>query len=185
MEIIKYAFALIITNNLLLTKLVGLDVLTDKLSFKDSIFLLAQLILSLIFSSLIVFGINTYLLKPLNLDYLSLLVFVLVIFGVNQIIKILFKKQDIIFSTQHNLIGINSIILYSLLSAIYDNLTIGQLIINAILIPLSVLFIYHIFQSINQHFKITAISPAFKNQAIWLITLALMWLAFSGLNGVF
>lgn len=34
MEIIKYALALIITNNLLLTKLVGLDVLTDKLSFK-------------------------------------------------------------------------------------------------------------------------------------------------------
>ncbi len=172
----------LITENVVLTKCLGITSFMNK--EKDVVYTSILLIITSIISTMITYLINKYVLLPINVTYLSTIIFIITIFLVIKIteliIKKYFKNLYKTFKTYIPYITIISIVFSTLYTNIKLEYTFINSIINALGTSLGFTLTLYIFILLKD--KITKIK-SFKGITITLITIGIISLIFKRLGG--
>ncbi|HHU59999.1 TPA: electron transport complex subunit RsxA, partial [bacterium] len=132
-------------------------------------------------------------LVPLNIEYLQIATFILIIASLVQFSELIIKKffpslyKD--FGIYLPLITTNCIVLGTALNNLILSNTIANfnflhLIVYSLSIPVGYLIVIYLFSSIRVRLESAPIPKAFKGVPIALITAAFMALAFRGFSGI-
>ena len=139
-------------------------------------------------SSLLSYGIYHLVLLPLDLAYLKLAVFILVIATFVQLVEFFTKKY---MTGLYKALGVflplittNCVVLQVSLDVVGKGYNLLETLVYAVSISLGYTLIITLFSAIRVRLDNTDMPAAFKGNAIALITAALMALAFLGFAGV-
>lgn len=141
------------------------------------------------FSSLFSYGLYYGVLKPLGLEFLSLVSFILIIAAFVQFVEMFLKK---FIPALYKSLGIylplittNCIVLGIALEVIGNNFTFLQTIAYSLSVSAGFLLVLILFSIIRERVEaMNRVPQAFKGAAIALIITALMTMAFFGFQGL-
>lgn len=141
------------------------------------------------FSSLLSYGLYYGVLKPLGLEFLSLVSFILIIASFVQFVEMFLKK---FIPSLYKSLGIylplittNCIVLGIALEVIGNNFTFLQTIAYSLSVSAGFLLVLILFSIIRERVEaMNRVPQAFKGAAIALIITALMTMAFFGFQGL-
>jgi electron transport complex protein RnfA len=141
------------------------------------------------FSSLLSFGLYHLVLKPLNLEYLALVSFILIIASFVQFVEMFLKK---FIPALYKALGIylplittNCVVLGVALDNINNGFTFLEMIVYSISVPIGFTIVLVIFSVMRERLdSLNKVPSPFKGTAIALITTALLALAFAGFKGL-
>ena len=139
-------------------------------------------------SSAITWSLYRYILRPLHLEYLELVTFILVIASFVQFIEMflkrfvpaLYKSLGIFLP----LITTNCAVLYATMQNISQGYGFTATMVNALGISVGVFFVVYVFATLRERLNNKKLYRSFQGNPIALIIAALMALAFSGLAGL-
>lgn len=186
MDFIYLLVATIFSDNFVLSKLLGVYPVINKSNKKISIVQEGILVtISLIVMSIFSYILYTWILEPLNISYLTTILFSLILFLVAQLTVLISKKMG-----KYNNVGIsveqivaNSIILAAVLIGIEQEHILYS-VIHAIGAGLGYTLISVLISDAMDRVDEDTIVPAFSGIPIRLIALGLMAYAFLGFNGI-
>lgn len=189
-ELLTIAFAAIFIENVVLTKFLGMCPLMGVSKQLKSAIGMSFAVLFVIFgSSVITWAIYEFILNTeLNLQYMDLLVFILVIAAFVQFTEMFIKKTSPALYKSLGiflpLITTNCVVLYVALENIARGFGFVEMLVYSTAVSLGFMLILVIFSSIRERLDSASTPKAFAGSPIALITLAIMSLAFSGLAGI-
>ncbi len=129
-----------------------------------------------------------FVLVPLDLTYLELITFILVIACFVQFTEMFLKKYSVglykSLGIYLPLITTNCAVLYAALQNITEGYNFVEMLVNSIGISVGFLLIVYIFAMIRERLSVSTTSKSFAGNPIAIITAGLMALAFSGLAGM-
>ena len=153
----------------------------------------AALTFVVLMSSILSYVINMFILAPLELEYLQLVVFILVIATFVQLVEFVTKKY---LPALYKALGVylplittNCVVLNVALSVtgitngVFDY-SFGTMIVYALSISIGYVFVIVLFSFIRTRLDSNGVPAPFHGNAIALITAALMALAFAGFVGI-
>lgn len=189
MELFKMAIGLLLINNVVLSKFLGIcPFLGVSKKSKDAFGMGVAVIFVIFFSSLITYGLYHLVLLPLGIEYLQLITFILVIAAFVQFVEMFIKKT---IPNLYKSLGIylplittNCVVLFAAKDNITQKYDLIQTMVNSFFIPFGFMIMIYLFSTIRERLEISNTPKAFKGNPIALIVLALMALAMSGLNGL-
>ena len=133
-------------------------------------------------------AIYTFILVPLDLEYMQTIVFILVIATLVQFVEMVIKKMS---PGLYNALGVylplittNCAVLGVALINVKDSYNIGMSIVNGVATALGFTIAIVIMAGIREKIEYNDISPSFKGSPIVLITAGLMAIAFFGFSGL-
>lgn len=190
MEIITLAVSAIFVSNIVLVRFLGVCPffgVSKKTSNAIGMGLAATFVV--VFSSLLSYGLYHLVLKPLSLEYLALLSFILIIASFVQFVEMFFKK---FIPSLYKALGIylplittNCLVLGVALDNVNNGLAFGEMLIYAFSVPIGFTIVMVIFSVMRERLdSLNKVPSPFKGTAIALITTALLALAFSGFAGL-
>lgn len=189
-DLLTIAFAAIFIENIVLTKFLGMCPLLGVSKKLDSAIGMSIAVLFVIFgSSVLTWAVYEFILDTsLNLQYMDLLVFILIIAAFVQFTELFIKKTSPALYKSLGiylpLITTNCVVLYVALENIAQGFNFAEMVVYSISVPLGFMMILIIFSSIRERLDSADTPLALKGAPIALITLAIMSLAFSGLAGI-
>lgn len=189
-ELLTLAFAAIFIENVVLTKFLGMCPVLGVSKKLDSAVGMGAAVVFVIFgSSVLTWSIYEFVLDTeLNLQYMDLLVFILVIAAFVQFVELFIKKASPALYSSLGiylpLITTNCVVLFVALENISRGFNFLEMVVYSISVPLGFMMILIIFAAIRERLDGADTPKAFKGAPIALITLAIMALAFSGLAGI-
>lgn len=189
-DLLTIAFAAIFIENIVLTKFLGMCPLLGVSKKLDSAIGMSIAVLFVIFgSSVLTWAVYEFILDTsLNLQYMDLLVFILIIAAFVQFTELFIKKTSPALYKSLGiylpLITTNCVVLYVALKNIDLGFNFAEMVVYSISVPLGFMMILIIFSSIRERLDSADTPVALKGAPIALITLAIMSLAFSGLAGI-
>jgi electron transport complex protein RnfA len=140
------------------------------------------------FSSMITYGLYYLVLKPLHMEYMQLITFILVIATFVQLTEMIVKKYS---PTLYKALGIylplittNCAVLYVAQQNIALGYTFVEMIVYSIAVPVGFVLVIFIFSKIRERLLSANVPDSFKGNPISLIVAGLMALAVSGLAGL-
>lgn len=190
MELVSLIISAIFVSNIVLVRFLGICPflgVSKKTSNAMGMGLAATFVV--FFSSLLSFGLYHLVLKPLNLQYLALLSFILIIASFVQFVEMFFKK---FVPSLYKALGIylplittNCVVLGVAIDNITNGFTFIEMIAYAISVPIGFTIVLVIFSVMRERLdSINKVPAPFKGTAIALITTALLALAFTGFAGL-
>jgi len=189
-ELLAVTIGAIFVNNFVLTKFLGLRsfiTITQKLENVVFMGIITTLILTV--SNFMTFITYNYLIKPFNLDFLRIIVFLIIILFTVQlfvlIIKSFLTKIDESFKILYPLITTNCAILGISLLGISGSLSLTGSLIFGFSSGLGYFFVLFIISTILDKLESSDIPPAFKGVPIAFLTAGIMALAFSSIDKTF
>lgn len=133
-------------------------------------------------------AIYTFILVPLDLEYMQTIVFILVIATLVQFVEMVIKKMS---PGLYNALGVylplittNCAVLGVALINVKDSYNIGMSIVNGVATALGFTIAIVIMAGIREKIEYNDISPSFKGSPIVLIISGLMAIAFFGFSGL-
>ncbi len=190
MNILVLALAAIITSNVVLSRFLGVcPLLGVSKKTENAIGMSFALIFVVLMSGIISFGFYHLVLSPLGLEYLELTSFILIIAVFVQFVEMFLKKY---VQSLYNALGIylplittNCVVLLVAL----ENITLGfnflEMVAYSIAVPVGFMMVIVVFSIIRTRIDGDKRLPTpFKGNAIALIVIALMALAFAGFGGI-
>ena len=190
MNILVLALAAIITSNVVLSRFLGVCPLHGvSKKTENAIGMSFALIFVVLMSGIISFGFYHLVLSPLGLEYLELTSFILIIAVFVQFVEMFLKKY---VQSLYNALGIylplittNCVVLLVAL----ENITLGfnflEMVAYSIAVPVGFMMVIVVFSIIRTRIDGDKRLPTpFKGNAIALIVIALMALAFAGFGGI-
>jgi electron transport complex protein RnfA len=189
-ELIALAFTMIFVNNVLLAQFLGICSFIGVSKKRSSAFGMSLSVMLVIFlAGTISWVLYNLVLVPLEIPYLYLLVFILVIASLVQLLEMFLKKY---IPTLYKSLGIylplittNCAILgvavTGNIKATYDFTT---MVVYSLAIGAGYLVVMFIFSAIREKIENLPVPAPFKGAPIALILAGFMALAFSGLLGV-
>ncbi len=189
-ELIALAFTMVFVNNVLLSQFLGICSFIGVSKKKSSAIGMSLSVMLVIFlAGTISWILYNWILVPLEIPYLYLLVFILVIASLVQLLEMFLKKY---IPSLYKALGIylplittNCAILgvavTGNIKASYDLLT---MVVYSLSIGAGYLVVMFVFSSIREKIENLPVPAAFKGAPIALILAGFMALAFSGLLGV-
>lgn len=137
-------------------------------------------------SSVLTYGLYYGILKPLDLTYLDLIVFILVIAGFVQLLEMVLKKYVPklyeTFGIYLPLITTNCIVLFVALENIKQGYSFIEMCVYSLAVPLGFTLVLFIFAAIRElKLNNKSIPASFKGNPISMITLGLIALVFSAI----
>ncbi len=190
MNILVIALAAIITNNVVLARFLGVcPLLGVSKKTENAIGMSFALIFVVVMSGILSYAFFHLVLAPLGLEYLELTSFILIIAVFVQFVEMFLKKY---VQGLYNALGIylplittNCIVLLVAL----ENITLGfnflEMLVYSIAVPVGYMMVIVIFSIIRTRIDGDKRLPTpFKGNAIALIVVALMALAFAGFGGI-
>ncbi len=194
MSYLSLAFGAILVNNVVLSQFLGICPFLGVSKKKSQAAGMGIAVIAVVFlSSLLTFSVQRFILVPLNIEYLQIATFILIIASLVQFSELIIKKffpslyKD--FGIYLPLITTNCIVLGTALNNLILSNTIANfnflhLIVYSLSIPVGYLIVIYLFSSIRVRLESAPIPKAFKGVPIALITAAFMALAFRGFSGI-
>lgn len=188
MEYIALVFSAMLISNIVLAQFLGicpfLGVSKDK---KSALGMGLAVIFVVMVSSIITYCLNEYLLKPLELEYLQTLLFILVIASLVQFIEMFMKKYMVALYKSLGiflpLITTNCVVLGVAKMNVAN--TFAQMIVFSFGTAVGYALVIYIFAAIRERLDTVSIPKPFKGVPIALITISILALAFMGFGGIF
>lgn len=189
MELVGLAVSAILVSNVILSRFLGIcPFLGVSKKTSNAIGMGGAMTFVVVASSLLSYVIYNFILVPLNLEFLKLVVFILVIATFVQLVEFFTKKY---VPTLYKALGVflplittNCVVLQVSLDLADKGYNLLETIIYAVSISLGYTLVITLFSAIRVRLDNTDVPAAFKGNSIALITAALMALAFLGFAGV-
>ena len=188
-NLVLIVIATVLVNNLVLSKFLGLCPLlgaSSKIETAAGMSMATTFVLTLASASS--YLVDRYLLVPLDLEYLRLLSFILLIAGAVQFTEIVIRRSSPML---HQVLGIflplittNCAVLGVALLNLQKAATFLQAIAYGIGGGLGFSLVMVLFAGIRERLDLADVPPPFKGTAIALVTAGLMALAFVGFSGL-
>jgi electron transport complex protein RnfA len=193
MDIFERLFVILIagllTENFILAKFLGICPflgVTNK--FSSSLGMGLAVIVTMVATTTLTFPIYMFVLIPLNITYMSTIVFILIIASFVQLIEMLIHKkfQSLYDSlgTYLPLLATNCAILGVTLLNVNNNYNFGLAVFNAFASGLGFLLVMLLFSTIRERVEQNDIPPVLRGTPITLITAAIMSLSLIGFGGI-
>ncbi len=189
MELITLFLSAILINNIILVKFLGICPLMGVSTKTSSALGMGAAVTFVIFcSSMISYFLYHYVLDPLSIEYMSLIVFILVIASFVQFTEMMIKYS---FPTLYKSLGIylplittNCAVLYAANEIINQQYTFVETIVYSIAVPIGFTMVLYIFSTLRERMSLSSPPKAFQGNPIALIVAGIMALALSGLAGI-
>jgi len=190
MEIISLAISALLVSNVILSRFLGIcPFLGVSKKTSSAIGMGGAMTFVVLASSLLSFAIYHLVLVPLELEYLKLAVFILVIATFVQLVEFFTKKY---VPSLYKALGVflplittNCVVLQVSLDVVSEGYNLLETLVYSISISLGYTLIITLFSAIRVRLDNNDSMPlAFRGNAIALITASLMALAFLGFAGV-
>lgn len=183
MEFLSIILAAVFINNVVLTQIFGSNAINTKSvnlqsTVKFGLSMTFLMTLAVILTKLV----NETLL--VNLQYMKILVYALIVGLLVEVYSIFFKKDDI-NDKSRLLIGANALLLGIALTATPSADYIGSVILYPIGAGLGFTLVSLIVDSVNYKYRHAQMPKNYLNNPITFIALGLIALAFYGFNGLF
>ena len=189
MKLFGLFIALTFVNNVVLSKFYAICPLMGlSKNPKNALNMGIAVIFVIFLSSIITWLLYYYVLVPLDITYMDLITFILVIASLVQFLEMFLKKTspDIYKSMGVYLPLITTTC--AVLGVALDNITANYNLLEAavagIAVPLGFLIVIYIFATIRQRLDIADVPTSFKGAPIALITAGIMACAIMGIAGV-
>jgi len=182
-EILAISIGAIFVNNFVLTRFLGLSSfikLTKKLDVVLFIGIITTFIMTI--SSFLSFIVNSLILKPLNINFLKILLFIIIIFGLVELTKFIIKNIfSYFYKSYENLFPIimtNCAILGISILTINHVKSITGSLVYGFTSGLGYLLVLYLMTTILEKLELSEIPESFKGVPIAFITAGIMALAF-------
>lgn len=188
-ELIIIAVSAAFVNNVVLSQFLGLCPFLGVSKKTETaagmgVAVMFVLTISSFFTSLI----YDYILKPLNLDYLNTIVFILVIAALVQFVEMFLKKS---IPSLYKSLGVylplittNCAVLGIALLNVQNGYNLIESVVNALCTAVGFLIAIVIMAGIRERIEDNDVPESFKGMPIVLITAGLMSIAFFGFSGL-
>ncbi|MBQ1532855.1 MAG: RnfABCDGE type electron transport complex subunit A [Solobacterium sp.] len=179
----------ILINNVVLTKFLGMCPFMGVSTKLSSAIGMGLAVTFVIFgSSVLSWLLYYYVLDPLNIEYMELITFILLIAAFVQFVEMFVKKNSPALYKSLGiflpLITTNCVVLF----VAQDNITQGynliETIVNSIAVPLGFMLMLVIFATIRERLNGADVPEAFKGNPIAFIVAAIMAVAFTAFAGL-
>ena len=179
----------ILINNVVLTKFLGMCPFMGVSTKLSSAVGMGVAVIFVIFgSSVLAWLLYYYVLDPLDIEYMELITFILLIAAFVQFVEMFVKKNSPALYKQLGiylpLITTNCAVLY----VAQDNITQGynfiEMMVNSIAVPAGFMLMLVIFATIRERLQGSNIPKPFQGNPIAFVVAALMAIAFSSLAGL-
>ena len=189
MKLFGLFIALTFVNNVVLSKFYAICPLMGlSKNPKNALNMGIAVIFVIFLSSIITWLLYYYVLVPLDITYMDLITFILVIASLVQFLEMFLKKTspDIYkyMGVYLPLITTNCAVLGVALDNITANYNLLEAAVAGIAVPLGFLIVIYIFATIRQRLDIADVPTSFKGAPIALITAGIMACAIMGIAGV-
>ena len=189
MKLFGLFIALTFVNNVVLSKFYAICPLMGlSKNPKNALNMGIAVIFVIFLSSIITWLLYYYVLVPLDITYMDLITFILVIASLVQFLEMFLKKTSPDFYKSMGvylpLITTNCAVLGVALDNITANYNLLEAAVAGIAVPLGFLIVIYIFATIRQRLDIADVPTSFKGAPIALITAGIMACAIMGIAGV-
>lgn len=142
----------------------------------------------IVVASIVTYVLYYQVLKPMDLAYMDLITFILVIAALVQLVEMIIKKLSPVLykalGVYLPLITTNCVVLNVTLNNISNNYNFAEMLTYSIAIPVGFTLVLYIFSTIRERLDACDTPLSWKGNPIALIVAAIMALAFSGLTGL-
>jgi electron transport complex protein RnfA len=191
MDLFKIIFLAIFVNNVALTQFLGIRImLGESNNISSSLRMGGIIMFLLILVNFVNYFILKYFLIPLQIQFLQLIIFILLIILISHIIEFLFRKTNSKlfkkFTDYFSQITTSSIVLGVCLLTFKNNIAFNliQNLIYTISATVGYTLALLVMTGITDQLELTRTPEGMKGIPISLITIGLLSLAFMGLTGV-
>ena len=189
MKLLTLAIAAILTNNIVLSKFLGICPLLGVSKSAKSAFGMGLAVTFVIFfASIITYGVQYLILVPFDIEYMQLICFILIIASFVQLVEMVIKKFSPVLYKSLGvylpLITTNCAVLYVAQDNIAKHYTFIETCVNSLAVSIGFMLVLYIFSCIRERLDYADTLPSWKGNPIALIVAGLMALAFSGLAGI-
>lgn len=188
-ELILVLISAALVNNVVLSQFLGLcPFLGVSKKTKTAASMGAAVIFVIMIASAVTYGIQYGILKPLKMEYMQTIVFILVIAALVQLVEMLLKKTSPALYSALGvylpLITTNCAVLGVAITNIQNASNFAESMMNSLGTSVGFLISIVIMAGIRERLEGNDIPKAFRGMPIVLITAGLMAIAFSGFAGV-
>lgn len=188
-NLITMCISAVLINNIVLSQFLGICPFLGVSRKKESAIGMGLAVMFvMIGASTLSYLLYYYVLKPLSIEYMNLVSFILVIASFVQFTEMFIKKFS---PSLYKSLGIylplittNCAVLFVALANITSGYSFVEMLTYSFSVPLGFMLVLIIFSYIREKLDAAPIPSAFKGNPIALIVAALMAIAFSGLAGL-
>jgi len=182
-------FANVLVSNVVLTKFLGICPLLGVSRKTSSAIGMGLAVVFVIFgSSVLTYVLYYNVLVPLELEYMDLITFILVIAAFVQFVEMVLKKYSVALYKALGiylpLITTNCVVLYVTLDNIIKGFDFAEMVVYSLAVPTGFMLVLYIFATIRERLDQSNIPEAFKGNPIALIVAAIMAAVFGSLAGL-
>ncbi|MGL5540498.1 MAG: electron transport complex subunit RsxA [Erysipelotrichaceae bacterium] len=179
----------VLINNIILSKFLGLCPFMGVSKKSSSAIGMGAAVTFVIFTAGIVsYGLYNFVLVPLNLEFMDLITFILVIASLVQLTEMIIKKVSPALykalGVYLPLITTNCAVLWVALENVSQGYNFTQTVVHSLAVPIGFTLVLYIFSTIRERLDASDTPKAFLGNPIALIVAGIMALAFSGLAGL-
>lgn len=179
----------ILINNIVLTKFLGMcPILGVSRKTSSALGMGAAVVFVIFGSSVFTYLLYYNVLVPMNLEYMDLITFILVIAAFVQFVEMVMKKFT---PALYKALGIflplittNCVVLYVTLVNITNGFTFMEMVVYSIAVPLGFTLVLYIFSTIRERLDSAPVPKAFEGNPIALIVMAIMAAIFTAFAGL-
>lgn len=179
----------ILVNNVVLAQFLGIcPFLGVSKDVKSSVGMSGAVLFVMLLATMVTWLIMTYVLKPLGLEYLQTIAYILVIAGLVQMVEIVLKK---IAPSLYQALGVflplittNCAVLGVAILVIQKDMNFLESVIYSASIAVGFALALVIFAGIREQLELTGTPRGMKGVPIALVTAGILAMAFMGFNGL-
>ena len=179
----------ILVNNVVLAQFLGIcPFLGVSKDVKSSVGMSGAVLFVMLLATMVTWLIMTYVLKPLGLDYLQTIAYILVIAGLVQMVEIVLKK---IAPSLYQALGVflplittNCAVLGVAILVIQKNMNFLESVVYSASIAVGFALALILFAGIREQLDLTGVPRGMKGVPIALVTAGILAMAFMGFNGL-
>jgi len=188
-NLITMCISAVLINNIVLTQFLGICPFLGVSRNKESAIGMGLAVIFVIFgASILSYLLYYYVLDPMNIRYMNLISFILVIASFVQFTEMFIKKYS---PTLYKSLGIylplittNCVVLFVALANITSGYNFVEMMVYSLSVPIGFMLVLVIFSYIREKLAIAPVPKYFKGNPVALLVAALMAIAFSGLAGL-
>ena len=179
----------IFVNNVVLAQFLGIcPFLGVSKDVKSSVGMSGAVLFVMLLATMVTWLIMTYVLRPLHLEYLQTIAYILVIAGLVQMVEIVLKK---IAPSLYQALGVflplittNCAVLGVAILVIQKNMNFLESVVYSASIAVGFALALILFAGIREQLDLTGVPKGMKGVPIALVTAGILAMAFMGFNGL-
>lgn len=189
MNLFTLFISAVLINNIILTKFIGMCPFMGVSNKLESAIGMGLAVTFVIFgASILSWVLYYFVLVPLDLEYMKLICFILLIASFVQFVEMFIKKTSPALYKSLGiflpLITTNCAVLFVALDNITQEYTLVETMVNSLAVPIGFTLTIVIFATIRERLAVSDVPKAFKGNPIAFVTAAIMAIAFSAFAGL-